>query len=58
MFYRNYCLKIALQKIFKYMKLKMAAAAVEQNYRYIEGFRLNCFWSPANGSVQLMFTKS
>ena len=58
MLYRNYCLKIALQKIFKYMKLKMAAAAVEENYRYIEGFRINCLWSPDNCSVNLMFTKS
>ena len=58
MLYRNNCLKIALQKIFKYVQLKMTAAAVEKNYRYIEGFRIYCLWSPDNCSVNLMFTKS
>ena len=58
MFNRNYCLKITLQEIFKNMELKVAAAAVEENYRDIEGFRINCLWSPDNCSVNLMFTKS
>ena len=58
MLYRNNCLKITLQKIFKDMKLKMAATAIEENYRNIEGLWIYCFWSSDNCSVNLMFTKS
>ena len=58
MFNRNYCLKITLQEIFKNMELKMAAAAVEKNYRNIEGIRVNSFWPAEYCPVNLMFTKS
>ena len=58
MLYRNNCLKIALQKIFKYVQFKMTAAAVEKNYRNIESFWINCLWPSDYCSVNLVFTKS
>ena len=58
MLHRNNSLKITLQKIFKNMKFKVAATAVEKNYRNIEGIRVNSFWAAEYCPVNLMFTKS